>query len=221
MINIRSFDCGRAHELIVRKIMKDGIEIITEDEEKTTEAIEPVNIHISDPLSSYPVSKHCLFQEKAMKAYVDSLIYGDRDTGFAYTYHDRLFNYQIAEDIGCGLQLHSFDQINSVIEKLSQNPQSRRAQAITWDVYTDAGSHNPPCLQRVQFLIRDDVLNMYVEFRSNDMLSALGANMYALTHLQKYVAEHLDIPTGWYSHTSVSAHIYHVRDEYELRRFTG
>jgi thymidylate synthase len=49
-------------------------------------------------------------------------------------------------------------------------------------------------------------------FRSNDMLSAAGANMYALAHVQKSIADQLELPVGSYEHISISPHIYYIRD---------
>ena len=45
----------------------------------------------------------------------------------------------------------------------------------------------------VQCIIRDNKLQMKVVFRSNDMLTAAGANMFALVHLQKYIADQLGV----------------------------
>lgn len=209
MYAIKSPTLGRAHELVIERILKHGrYELDTEDNERTVELPEPSNIHVENPFSEYMVSKYSMYQEKFMQEYVKGLLEGST-SDFVYTYNERLFHYD-------GI----IDQIGLVIEKLRKNPSSRRAQAITWYPEKDATANEPPCLQRIQYLVRDDKLNQYCEFRSNDMLMAAGANMYALVHLQKYVADDLGLAVGWYEHTSVSSHIYYKRDlEPHLMRF--
>jgi len=221
MFNVRAFSIGKAHEEVIKTILKYGVYIVTEDGEKTIELPEPLNIHVKEPFADYMVSPHNMFREGAMQKYVHDLLFG-AENDFVYTYHDRLFDYPVTkgegEILGDG-DKKGINQIDYIVEKLKSEPNSRRAEAITWFPFKDISSQNPPCLQRIQCFVRDNMLNMHVEFRSNDMLSALGANMYALVHLQKMIADRLDAKTGWYSHTSVSAHMYHERDHEELVKY--
>jgi len=220
MYNVRSFCIGKAHEEVIRTILKYGRYLLTEDGEKTLEMPEPLNIHIGDPFADYMISPHNMFGAGAMQQYVRDLLEGS-DSAFVYTYHDRLFDYP--RRVGDALQGdgdgQGYDQIAYIVEKLKEEPASRRAMAITWFPEKDMLSASPPCLQRMQCFVRDKKLNMHVEFRSNDMLSALGANMYALAHLQQTIADDLGATVGWYSHTSVSAHLYYERDYEELMRY--
>ncbi len=221
MFNVRAFCLGKAHEEVIKSIVQKGKFLVTEDGEKTLELPEPFNIHVSEPFADYMVSPYNMFGERAMQQYVHDLIRGT-DSEFVYTYHDRLFDYPRRDETGNPRgdgDKDGIDQVAYIIEKLRSDPSSRRAEGITWYPEYDDGSKNPPCLQRIQCLVRDGALNMHVEFRSNDMLSALGANMYALAHLQKHIADALGLPVGWYSHTSVSAHIYYKRDHEELMKY--
>lgn len=216
MYNIRAHSVGSAHEQAIYKVMKDGVSVTTQDNEKTFELPEPLNIFIATPMATPRISPCSMFKEKAMEEYVHDLLIGKEGT-FAYTYHDRLFGYPFAKP-GSD-DIFYLDQINEVIVELKNSPVSRRAQAITWIPTIDLHNNSPPCLQRIQFLIRGGVLNMNVDFRSRDILSAAGANMFVLTRLQEMVARLLEVKMGWYSDTSVSAHIYYARDEFELKRY--
>jgi thymidylate synthase len=225
MYHIRTYCIGKAHEEVIKTILKYGRFLLTEDGERTLELPEPFNIHVTDPFTEYMISPHNRFGKNAMEQYVHDLIFGTENE-FVYTYHDRLFDYPRTEAAsGDGFTIRGdgdgegTDQIAYLIGKLSGEPASRRALGITWFPVMDTESDNPPCLQRIQCFIRDGKLNFYAEFRSNDMLSALGANMYALVHLQRHIADALGILCGWYSHTSVSAHIYYDRDHEELMRY--
>jgi len=122
------------------------------------------------------------------------------------------------------------DQImESIIERLAFNPESRRAIAITWLPFQDISAGEPPCLQIVQGLIdKSNHLNLVCVFRSNDMLSAWGQNAYGLAHLQKYICEQINlkrkgneaiITSGWLETISISAHMYFHRDQMELKLF--
>jgi len=221
MFNVRAFSIGKAHEEVIKTILKHGTYIVTEDNEKTIELLEPLNIHVNEPFADYMVSPYNMFREGAMQKYVQDLLNGS-ENDFVYTYHDRLFDYPVTKgegEISGDGDKRGINQIDYIVNKLTEEPSSRRAEAITWFPFKDTSSQNPPCLQRIQCFVRDAALNMHVEFRSNDMLSALGANMYALVHLQKLIADRLGVDVGWYSHTSVSAHMYHERDHEELIKY--
>jgi len=62
---------------------------------------------------------------------------------------------------------------------------------------------------------------MKVVFRSNDFLSALGANMYGLVELQKKIASDVGVDVGTYTHIALVPHVYHVRDASQLKKMTS
>jgi thymidylate synthase len=94
---------------------------------------------------------------------------------WTYTYHKRLFAYEI--------EGAAIDQINYIVDKLSQAGHSRRAQAITWNPKHDPPTYDPPCLQRIWCrLLPDDkdglVLNMNTHWRSRDAYKAAYMNVF-------------------------------------------
>lgn len=134
--------------------------------------------------------------------------------GWSYSYHDRLFNYLA----GSG-NIGHMDQIKILIDNLVQCVYTRRAQAITWDPELDARHHEPPCLQRLWFRILEDpnkgmVLNMNTHWRSRDAFKAAFMNIFALTDLQKAIAEEISekikkpVNVGRYVDVADSYHIY-------------
>ncbi|MDE2521550.1 MAG: thymidylate synthase, partial [Methanocorpusculum sp.] len=74
-------------------------------------------------------------------------------------------------------------------------------------------------LQLVQCVVREGRLDMKVVFRSNDMLSAAGANMFALARLQEFVAKEVGVATGAYTHVALVPHIYFRRDAADILPF--
>jgi len=118
-----------------------------------------------------------------------------------YTYHERLFEYRVP-------QVGVFDQIAAAVAKLREVPYTRRAQAVTWQVWNDTNIDDPACLQRVWFRISGGRLNMNIHIRSNDAYKAAFMNMYAFTELQAMVAAELGVECGEYMHLADSFHIY-------------
>lgn len=208
-MEIRTNTLAEAHILTCAAIYEDCIEIVTEDNEVTFEYPEPILVIVEDPLNEDMVSPLCGFGPLALEEYARDLIYGrDDELGFVYTYHDRLFAYYYDGRL--------MNQIDALVDKLRLEPNTRRAQAITWYPNIDLRSREPPCLQRIQCLIRNGRLNMSVDFRSNDCLSAMGQNMYALVKLQEVIANHLGLSVGTYTHYITCPHLYFKRDAEEL-----
>jgi thymidylate synthase len=131
--------------------------------------------------------------------------------GWSYSYHDRLFNYKTSAGY--------LDQMDKVIDNLTECYYTRRAQAITWDPELDAGHHEPPCLQRMWFRILEDpvkgwVLNLNTHWRSRDAFKAAFMNIFALTDLMKSIAGKIsertqrEVKVGRYVDIADSYHIY-------------
>jgi thymidylate synthase len=130
---------------------------------------------------------------------------------WTYTYHQRLFSYNIEGEI--------IDQMDHIVKKLCERGYSRRAQAITWNPKTDICTDDPPCLQRIWFRISEGPkgqlsLNMNTHWRSRDAYKAAFMNMFALTDLQRVIAERISkrlnksIEVGRYVDITDSFHIY-------------
>jgi thymidylate synthase len=140
---------------------------------------------------------------------------------WTYTYHQRLADYPSDGT--------SIDQIGSIIEKLVKTPYTRRAQAITWDPGTDPVTDDPPCLQRIWCRLTKNpsggyTLNMNSHWRSRDAYKASFMNIFALTDLQRMMAEEISkgleqtVAVGRYVDISDSFHIYGSYHE-EFQKF--
>ena len=183
------------------------------------------------------------------------------DTRWQYTYHERLFEYQVPlsdyDRILCRLSPEEkqkfFDketahflldhdyvttvekeingksqtfvkinQIEYVIEKLTAQPFTRQAQAITWQPFMDTDIYDPACLQSMWFRILNTesgvaTLNMNIRFRSRDAYDASFMNCFAFIHIMEYIAEEVSkrtgrqVKIGRYIDQSDSFHIYGKR----------
>jgi thymidylate synthase len=210
-------------------ILEKGWVLRTEDGEATIE-FEEVAMQVDTPLAAPMTSPHSRFQLRFVEQYARDLIEGSK-ASFEYDYHGRLFDWgerlcsSATDDLSrsytsTGQGVH-IDQIAYIVDKLKKSPESRRAIAITWNPVIDEQLDDCPCLQLVQCVLRNGTLRMRVIFRSNDMLTAAGANMYALVRLQSHIADRLGVPCGTYTHISLVPHIYYLRDMNDIEPFCG
>ncbi|MEM2870421.1 MAG: thymidylate synthase [Thermoplasmata archaeon] len=173
-----------------------------------------------------------------LEKYRQEVLYGVHDHWikpeegkWTYTYHQRLCAYAPVEDLSSSTVRSPFRPVNQleyIVRKLSESPHSRRAQAITWIPTADPSTDDPPCLQRLWCRLvpagpsppssMDDrvkyFLNMNTHWRSRDAYKAAFMNIYALTDLQRWLAEELGrrmgcgVAVGRYVDISDSYHIY-------------
>lgn len=106
-----------------------------------------------------------------------------------------------------------FDQLGLVIDLLRNHPRSRRAVLTMWDpavdLTADESGRDKPCNTHIYFQRRDDVLDMTVCCRSNDIVwGAYGANSVHFSMLQEYIASMLGCQVGRHYHVSNNYHAY-------------
>lgn len=106
---------------------------------------------------------------------------------------------------------HDLDQLVTLIDHLTEDPDSRRAVMSFWDPANDLNvqSKDLPCNDTLMFKVRDGVLDLTVCCRSNDAVwGAYGTNAVQFSVIQEFVAGALGIPVGVYRQISDSFHIY-------------
>lgn len=89
---------------------------------------------------------------------------------------------------------HGVDQVKSVIETLKADPTSRRAVISIFDptVDHDQKTKDTPCNNWLHFLQRDNMLDLCISVRSNDLIWGFsGINFFEWSVLQQFVAENL------------------------------
>ena len=167
-----------------------------------------VLIHVTKPFDEPRIHRAFPGGLDDLEKYRSEVLFGVHDHWvdpaagkWEYTYHERIFEYKVPS-------LGIFDQIKASVEKLKAVPYTRRAQAVTWQVWNDMTIHDPSCLQRLWFRIADDKLHMNVHMRSNDAFKAAFMNMYAFTELQRVMAAEIGVAPGEYMHIADSFHIY-------------
>lgn len=139
------------------------------------------------------------FTQAELDDYYPQVVSANEIPGINYTYGQRLFTHR------------GIDQIQNMIDQLKEEPWTRRAVAVTWDVVTDARNSHAPCLDLVQALVENDTLYLTAYIRSNDMYEAWPRNNFALRRLQQMIATGAGLSMGTLTTVSNSAHIYAAR----------
>ena len=225
-------DClPQAWEKAVLAVWDKGLEVKTQYDkpEDPPSKDATVMVTVTDPFSEPRIHKNFPGGPEELESYRQEVINGIHDHWidpaagkWTYTYHERLFSYCPVEDIRNADSPKPFKKVNQIqyiIDYLSQAGHSRRAQAITWMPTADPVTDDPPCLQRIWCrLVANEAgrlsLNMNTHWRSRDLYKAWFMNVYALTDLQKIIAEGIaqnrgePVKVGRYVDISDSLHIY-------------
>jgi thymidylate synthase len=219
-----------AYEKAIREVWEKGIRIKTEYDrpEDPPSRDATVMIVVNEPFGQPRFHRSFADGLGGLAEYVMEVVHGAHDywvkpvdeilkaedsddTRWTYTYHGRLFEYRMEDQI--------IDQIGAMIDKLGNTGYTRRAQAITWNAKMDPPTSDPPCLQRIWGRLCEDgnggyVFNMNAHWRSRDLFKAWFENVIALTTLMRKIVEALSEKTGKpvkmgrYMDISDSLHIY-------------
>jgi len=227
---VRGRTLPEAWEQSVLAVWEKGVQLKTEyDQEKDPPSLDATMIiEVEEPFAEPRLHRAFPGGIEDLEKYRLEVVEGVHDHWirpeegkWTYTYHKRLFDYRVAEDLR-GLERSPFagvDQIAYVVDKLTRVPHSRRAQAITWMPTLDPKTDDPPCLQRLWFRLLEDRegvgrLNLNTHWRSRDAYKAAFMNMFALTDLQRMLAEEIGrragkrVLPGRYVDVTDSYHIY-------------
>jgi thymidylate synthase len=228
-------DClPEAWEKAVLAVWDDGFEVKTQYDKPGDPPSKDatVIVTIADPFGEPRIHKNFPGGPVELEVYRQEVVDGIHDHWidpaagkWTYTYHERLFAYcppANRREADSPKPFKKVDQIEYIVDCLSKAGHSRRAQAITWMPSADPGTDHPPCLQRVWCRLvrygRDEggelSLNMNTHWRSRDLYKAWFMNVYALTDVQRIIAEQISertgepVRVGRYVDVSDSLHIY-------------
>ncbi len=200
--SVQAQNLDDALEIVTAFVKEHGSGLCDERKIVTLEC-RSFTVTIMDGLEKTPKG----FSKKYMQKYVDEFVNGTTGKGFAYNYHDRIFK-------------RWGNQVERVIKKLSENPETRRAVISLWDPEKDLDDPSAPCLDLIWLVARNNILEMHVVFRSHHLSTisddgklmqgegAFVPNMYALATLQEEIAKRINIKRGPLVLTDFSGHLY-------------
>ena len=225
-------DClPEAWEKSVLAVWDNGIVIKTQydkpDDPPSRDAT--VIVTVTNPFNEPRIHKNFPGGPEELEAYRQEVVNGIHDHWvdpakgkWTYTYHERLCAYCPVENLrdpNTQKPFRAFDQIQYIVGALADCHHTRRAQAITWMPTADPQTDDPPCLQRIWCRLLENssgelVLNMNTHWRSRDLYKAWFMNVYALTDMQKIIADNIaekigkPVHLGRYVDITDSLHIY-------------
>ncbi|QXG75287.1 thymidylate synthase [Modestobacter sp. L9-4] len=140
---------------------------------------------------------------------------GSNDASFITHYISDYSKYAEADGRihgGYGPRLFGSDrqaQIHNIVSGLRANRASRKAVAQVFEsADLSQGYLDVPCTCTIQFLVREERLQMIVFMRSNDLFMGFPHDVFAFTMIQEIVARSLGIEVGTYTHMVGSLHLY-------------
>ena len=108
-----------------------------------------------------------------------------------------------------GWQMYRNDQLDYVVAKLKNEKDTRHAAISIYDCKEHKYySKDTPCTYAIQFTIYNDVLNMSVLMRSNDLWYGFCNDQYCFSMIQKLIADRLNMEVGEYYHYAHNLHLY-------------
>jgi thymidylate synthase len=230
-VSVAAETLAEAWESAVLATLDAGCQIPTEyDQDFDPQSrVVTMQLLVAKPFAEPRIHKCMPDSFEGLEMYVQEVVAGVhdgriREGGWSYSYHDRLRRWPGIDGyaklpVDASVELPRVDQIDEIIQHLARTPHTRRAQAIVWNPLMDAGHHEPPCLQRIWCqLVRSEgdalLLEMNTHWRSRDAFKAAFMNIFAITELQRQMAQAIGerlgrpVEVGRYCDMTDNFHIY-------------
>jgi len=203
-------NANEAYEALLDEAILHGIDF------DNTKALFNVGFYMRNPLENYITNKERNWKPDYAEAEWQWYLSGDpRISKLGELYGkippiwERMADSRGEVNSNYGYQWQRSNQIDYVVAKLRDNPNTRHAaisiyDAKEWPQYTK----DTPCTYAIQFTIINDKLNMSAYMRSNDIWYGFCNDQYQFSSLQKKIAKELKIEIGWYYHHAHNMHLY-------------
>ncbi len=204
----RGAGLAEAWEQAVTLAWTQGTDFQHEDDAHTFRG-RPMVIELAEPLGEPRFHRMIMALPSDIESYIQEVVAGSKDHlidlndphKWHYTYHERFTAYRVPEG-------EPINQIQYLLDRLAESPNSRRAQAITWKPWYDKNETDPPCLQRIWAIVQEGRLNVHTHWRSREAILASYMNIVALTVWQEMWAKQLGVEVGHYLDFTDNFHIY-------------
>lgn len=136
-------------------------------------------------------------------------LWGKHDANRIIAYNPNMKSYAGTYNYFDGNYAQRFNfWLDHIYNILKKDPDSRQAVCSIYDATARHQSNDIPCTLTLQFIIREEKLNLIVNMRSNDLLWGFPYDINAFCFLQEVMACWLRIEMGTYYHNVGSMHIY-------------
>lgn len=204
------------------KLYLDALRTVLEDGESVDNTIEITNLTmvLTNPAARMVFSRaRKVNYEFAMKLAI-WIINGDSDAEYLLGINPNAASYlnnTSDKEFDTAYGPRFLRQVNKIVAELERNIYSRRCviQILNENDQSLLGTDTKteyPCTNSLTFLIRDGKLDMYVDMRSNNMVTTVVYDVFVFTLIQELMLAKLKLPgdleLGTYTHRITSAHIY-------------
>jgi len=180
---------------LLTQYINQQLEMIPTEHNNTSIELTNVLLHIQD-VNARNQKSGLYTNDDYFKEYSDHLL-DQKKNGHVYK---RITSINTTNGI--------LNQENIIVSKLRESWFSRRSVIEIWRASDDIEADYPPCVCSIQFLIRNNALQMQTYFRSNDAWTLALPDMIAFMRYQKKIARRLNIRASSYSQYVGSYHIY-------------
>jgi len=210
-INNKVFrNANEAYEYVHDQILQNGVSF------GDTKALFNVGFYIQNPQDNHITNKQRNWSLEYAEAEWQWYLSGDSNIAKLGELYGKIppIWKRMADSYGYvnsnyGWQWQRKDQLDYVVAKLKDNPNTRHAAISIYDCKEhNTYSKDTPCTYAVQFTIINNKLCMSVYMRSNDIWYGFCNDQYQFSSLQKMIAERLNIEIGWYYHHAHNMHLY-------------
>ena len=189
-------NANEAFNCILHELITEGIDF------DNTKALFNVGFTIEDPLDNHIKNKFRKWSHDYAEA--EWQWYGKVPPIW-----EKMANSDREVNSNYGYQWQRNNQIDYVVAKLRDNPNTRHAAISIYDCKEyEKYRKDTPCTYAIQFTIINNKLCMSVYMRSNDIWYGFCNDQYQFASLQEMIADRLSIETGWYYHHAHNMHLY-------------
>lgn len=182
------------------------------------------NFILKNPMAKFLMAPQRNFKFGFADKFFNWIWEGDGDMSKMIPHNDKTNKYMDEDMTGrntaYGPRLVS--QRESIIEELVRDKNSRRGSIMILypsdsemliDSFEGKTKQEYPCTIALQFMIREDKLDLHVLMRSNNAVTTLCYDVYVFTHIMQAMCDELKlagvkVTPGFYYHTSVSMHLF-------------
>ena len=195
-----------AFEYYLKEILINGVNF------SDTKTLFNVGFLIEDPsrsLITTPIRKFSLkYAQREWEWYLSGNKNAEQIASYAPIWLDHMDEHGNVNS-NYGWQWRRENQLEYVIEKLKKEPTTRHAVISIYDAKEHSEyKFDTPCTLSIHFQIHDEVLNMTVNMRSNDLWYGFCNDQYQFSNLLQMVAKEVGIGVGTYYHFASNFHLY-------------
>jgi len=200
----------KAFEFYYNAIESNGVDF------DGTKALFNVGFYINNPADNHIHTSYRSWKQDYAEAEWEWYLSGNRNVaklGEIYGKVPAIWNFMVDElgnvNSNYGYQWEREYQLDKIVAKLKHNSNTRQAVISIYDGKEICKYRNDtPCTTAIQFSVVNNMLNMCVTMRSNDLWFGFCNDQYCFSELQLLVAERTGYDLGSYFHFAHNLHLY-------------